>query len=206
MNQISKYIAVLFCVVLMFGMKCERETWTCKAYSSKDNPFHDILVSPDSQDSLTFVNEDLGEINLYLSMQDMKTGEDEKTCLDHRTCLCIPYVEQEYRNLKNTINIYNESYFSYNRNKFQSRNCYYEIKSQVSRGIRYIDKGLGSSISYIENNLKSKEISGSEYSNCFMYRNVDKSATLDSLCIQKGKGMIALWIGKDVWVREDLVE
>ncbi|MDR9399460.1 MAG: hypothetical protein RI562_10390 [Salibacter sp.] len=203
-----KLIASILFVLLMFGKKCERETWTCKAYSSQDNPFHDILISPDSQDSLTFVNEDFGEINLYLSMQDMKTGEDEKTCLDHRTCICRPFTEQEYRNLKNTISIYTETHYGYQRNKFNNRGCYYEIKSTLTIGAKYFSKSLKESISYLENDLERVQINETIYTNSIIYTNPQKTANdkLDSLCIQKGKGMIALWIGKDVWVREDLVE
>ncbi|MDR9487991.1 hypothetical protein, partial [Salibacter sp.] len=145
-------------------------------------------------------------INLYLSMQDMKTGEDEKTCLDHRTCICRPFTEQEYRNIKNTISINTETHYGYQRNKFNNRGCYYEIESTLSGGAKYFSKSLKESILYLENNLEEIEFNGDTYSSCFLYENRDNNGTLDSLCIQKGTGMIALWIGKDVWMREDLVE
>jgi hypothetical protein len=209
--KLQNITVLLFILSLSSCSSCSKEV-DCKSYDS-NNALHSVTVNPKLDVLITFTNDSFSNnISLNLIKSEKSDAYEETCTVLSSSCGCERNLEIIISNAKKTIEISN----SINILEFSDKNknptgYQYRLKSTLSSGEKMLTP-VGNEIEGTLNELLHPiSINGKTYENSFIFRNRaqeyrDSTDILDSLCIQKGKGMIALWIGKDVWVREDLVE
>jgi hypothetical protein len=192
--KLQNITVLLFILSLSSCSSCSKEV-DCKSYDS-NNALHSVTVNPKLDVLITFTNDSFSNnISLNLIKSEKSDAYEETCTVLSSSCGCERNLEIIISNAKKTIEISN----SINILEFSDKN-----KNPTGYHGNEIEGTLNELLHPIS-------INGKTYENSFIFRNRaqeyrDSTDILDSLCIQKGKGMIALWIGKDVWVREDLVE
>jgi hypothetical protein len=213
-----KYSQILFVVAGFLLVHSCKTKMDCPAYS-KNNKLHRLLLYHDGKEGekITYKNDSLGDMIITIT-NNYKTTSYEEKLKWFGPNECTRYVKQEVSNQSNTVRLVNYIQIS-DRNEENNIGYDYIVASSFEgKENRFVNiyEGKYEIDDYLKDRLEPVTIKKRTYTQSMMIRNdperilgaddKNENDALDSLCIQKGKGMIALWTGEKVWVREDLVE
>ncbi|MDR9398091.1 MAG: hypothetical protein RI562_03445 [Salibacter sp.] len=198
-------------LIIMISSSCAKVE-DCKSYD-RNNYMHNVLINPDLESSFIFANDSLGNIQLNITRERI-SGAYTDTCavgFSGTPCGCEQRIDLIMSDSKKRFEIKNSLHIGTPHNDDEDIWMHYRLRSTLSDSELMFTPNESEFSTFLDKRLSSLTIDGKSYSDCFIYDNGspkyrDSTDVMDSLCIQKGEGMIALWIGENVWVREDLVK